>query len=897
MRRLFLGITFILAMCLIPAAIAWAEFAGGTGAEEDPYLVATAEHLNNVRDHLDAHFLQTADIDLGVAPWSSGTGWTPIGTYEDDQYFTGSYDGGGYTISNLFINRAGDNSFTRNPILNYQGLFGYVRGAVVKNVNIENADIKVFREGGWPTHSIGILSGAAGGVIIENVSVSGSVAGDRDVGGLLGFFAGGNLMNVSVDVTVEGTNYTGGLVGSIGGVVELGGKSAIRYASVTGEVQGYHRVGGLVGGTSELWPLFTDSYSRASVSGADHVGGIIGVSYSGEFHRVYSTGLVSGTGDNVGGFVGSTGWGARTHDCYWDVESSNQQESAGTGVTGKTTAQMQQQDTYEHYNFRLVWTIDEGRGYPVFRDLSQYASQQAVDLADLDGSGTPEDPYIITTIHELAAMHHDLTASYRLANDLDLESTVIWNHGRGWNPVGRWQSGFSTFTGTFDGGGYTLRNLVINGRADQRGLFGSAEGAAIENVHLADADVRCGSDCAILAGRMWSNAIVDNISVAGQVISTGSRIGGLIGRTDGGYYTPRDSLTRVSSASTVKGVNEVGGLVGRIQDTNITLAFATGSVQGEQRVGGLIGDLGSTASTLADTYSRASVSGVERVGGLIGSATRGTISRSFSTGTVSGTGDNVGGFIGDPGHFPTFADNYWDTQTTGQSGAVGKDGVEGRTTDQMTYPYSSDTFVDWDFAAVWASDADYTQNDGYPWLSVRASAVEPPSFIQVPTSSDTGNYNIDWGSSSTSGVTYVLEEATNSSFTSDLRIAYNGSNLSASITNKTDGTYYYRVKATKEGYGDSEWRAGGNGCTVERGLTDMEKAGLIFAEAERLYPEWFFSGTGIRTSDRYEHLMIYQHYPERNIFLLTYDGVVYYHFLNRYHYWFTVEEWLKYLGY
>ncbi|WP_045213642.1 DUF1566 domain-containing protein [Desulfonatronovibrio magnus] len=77
----------------------------------------------------------------------------------------------------------------------------------------------------------------------------------------------------------------------------------------------------------------------------------------------------------------------------------------------------------------------------------------------------------------------------------------------------------------------------------------------------------------------------------------------------------------------------------------------------------------------------------------------------------------------------------------------------------------------------------------------------------------------------------------------------------------------------------------------------MEKAELIFAEAERLYPEWFFSGTGIRTSDRYEHLMIYQEYPERNIFLLTYDGVVYYHFQGRYHYWFTVEEWLKYLGY
>ena len=171
-----------------------------------------------------------------------------------------------------------------------------------------------------------------------------------------------------------------------------------------------------------------------------------------------------------------------------------------------------------------------------------------------------------------------------------------------------------------------------------------------------------------------------------------------------------------------------------------------------------------------------------------------------------------------------------------------------------------------------------------------------PSFIQVPSTSSTGNYTINWGSSSTSGVTYFLEEATNSTFTSDLRTAYTGSNLSASITGRSDGTYYYRVKATKDGYEDSEWEVGGNGCTVGGTLTDMEKAELIFAEAERLYPDWFYpQGQLIQEYDGYEHRMIYRYYPDTEIFLLTYDGGVYYYYAGRYYQWGTVQEWLEWM--
>jgi uncharacterized repeat protein (TIGR02543 family) len=106
---------------------------------------------------------------------------------------------------------------------------------------------------------------------------------------------------------------------------------------------------------------------------------------------------------------------------------------------------------------------------------------------------------------------------------------------------------------------------------------------------------------------------------------------------------------------------------------------------------------------------------------------------------------------------------------------------------------------------------------------VRATATAgTPSSITVPTTDTDGNYVVSWGASSTSNVTYILEEASDASFGSGLRIAYSGSSTSATITGRASGsTYYYRIKATRTGYNDSGWRIGSNGCAIliEVGLT------------------------------------------------------------------------------
>ncbi|MFH0730509.1 MAG: DUF4214 domain-containing protein [Pseudomonadota bacterium] len=100
-------------------------------------------------------------------------------------------------------------------------------------------------------------------------------------------------------------------------------------------------------------------------------------------------------------------------------------------------------------------------------------------------------------------------------------------------------------------------------------------------------------------------------------------------------------------------------------------------------------------------------------------------------------------------------------------------------------------------------------------IFVKNTVVAAPLSLTVPSHDDDGSYTVTWDASSTDSVTYVLEEATNSGFTGGLRQASIGSSTSAFITGRSSGEiFYYRVKATRSGYTDSDWRTGSTGCAV-----------------------------------------------------------------------------------
>jgi subtilisin-like proprotein convertase family protein len=97
--------------------------------------------------------------------------------------------------------------------------------------------------------------------------------------------------------------------------------------------------------------------------------------------------------------------------------------------------------------------------------------------------------------------------------------------------------------------------------------------------------------------------------------------------------------------------------------------------------------------------------------------------------------------------------------------------------------------------------------------AVGASQCNPPASITVPSASS-GTYTVSWGASTTTGVTYVLEESESPDF-SIVSTAYSGSALSAGITKASDGIFYYRVKAIRSGYTDSSYATSATGCVVD----------------------------------------------------------------------------------
>lgn len=157
-------------------------FAGGAGSEADPYQIATAEQLDNVRLVPAACFLLTADIDLTDYIDKAGNGWLPI---ED---FTGTFDGAMHTIKGLWINR---------PATDYVGMFSRIESASVKRLHLINVDVKGHT-------NVGSLAGCAYNSTVSQCWVEGDIsASDNYAGGLCGVGGGdGNNTEVSECVMI-----------------------------------------------------------------------------------------------------------------------------------------------------------------------------------------------------------------------------------------------------------------------------------------------------------------------------------------------------------------------------------------------------------------------------------------------------------------------------------------------------------------------------------------------------------------------------------------------------------------------------------------------------------------------------------------------------------------------
>jgi hypothetical protein len=297
---------------------------GGCFASPSQNLeIRTWYDLDAVRNNLGGHHTLMNDLDsttegyeeLASATANQGKGWQPIIGTNDDA-FTGSFDGQGHEIRDLFIDR---------PDEDFVGLFSIVgQGGDVENVGVVTATVS-------GNSSVGGLVGGNAGTVSNSYS-TGSITGRTYyIGGLVGFNGAGTVTNSYSTGNVTGYAGVGGLTGVNAGTVSNSYSGS--------DVTGTGWVGGLVGVISS--GTVNNSYSTGSVAGNVSAGGLVGWSETGTINNSYSTGSVTGD-EEVGGLVGLTS-GTAT-DCFWDTETSGQATSAGG--TAKTTAEMQSITTF-----------------------------------------------------------------------------------------------------------------------------------------------------------------------------------------------------------------------------------------------------------------------------------------------------------------------------------------------------------------------------------------------------------------------------------------------------------------------------------------------------------------------------------------------------------------------
>lgn len=274
-----------------------AQYNGGTGSENNPYQIASLDNLRTLSltaTDWNKNFILTANIDAGETQnWNNGKGFSPVG--RSDTAFTGSFDGGGFSINNLSIHRSSTM---------YNGLFGRIIGSVIKNLTLNNFYI----DGGQ-------FSGGLVGTIqemgteiteISDISITNcTLKGGPLLGGLAGSFSSARIHNCDVTVTImSGLGLMGGLAGSD----SYGQGSELKNCTVTIDIKGISSVvGGLIGSNSMLikdCQVYINADVIANNRGS--IGGFTGMN-SGTIENCNAYGeiVLRGQGNySIGGFTG-----------------------------------------------------------------------------------------------------------------------------------------------------------------------------------------------------------------------------------------------------------------------------------------------------------------------------------------------------------------------------------------------------------------------------------------------------------------------------------------------------------------------------------------------------------------------------------------------------------------
>ncbi|WP_138007371.1 GLUG motif-containing protein [Halalkalirubrum salinum] len=280
-----------------------------------------------------------------------------------------------------------------------------------------------------------------------------------------------------------------------------------------------------------------------------------------------------------------------------------------------------------------------------------------------DGNGTePDDPYQITDWEKLYEVRDEPGAYYELQNNLDNSTngydTYNADDSAGWDPIG---DDSTKFTGSFDGQGYTIEGLYID-RADVtlNGLFGYiGTDGEVRNLGVTNVDLTGQNQMGGLAGR--NNGLIDN-SFATGVVDGRERTGGLVGHNEG-----EGTITNsYSGVEVISDHEKIGGLVGDNSNGAIKKSYSFGVVDEADTgstVGGLTGREDGGGATNVDSFWDTETSGQTSSGGGTGKTTAEMQDVATFTDESTDGLNSAWDFVDDPSD-DTASEDIWNISTS-----------------------------------------------------------------------------------------------------------------------------------------------------------------------------------------------------------------------------------------
>lgn len=570
----------------------------GEGTAANPYKIQNvddlkllAENVNNGEAYANTYFKLTANIDLNNEP-----NWTPIG--KSGLPFQGTFDGYGYQITNLKISNGGQ----------YAGLFGYTKGAVIKNCNV-TGEINGYN------HTGGIVGSANVNTKIRNCSFQGNVEGNGEKrGGIVGHTSiGCDVSGCFVTGTVTGEKFVGGIAGWGAGTI----KNCYALANVTATGVS---AGGIAGYYCSNFTIENCYYSgNVSAKWAGGIAGYVSESISGSTEIKNCVSLAeSVTGSNANRIAGYNDNATLTNNYAWSgttVSGSAASDGADLTYTNGTLSP-QFSEIFGSDNSAWKFTKD---GLPILNDVggTQFSElPKCMTGVGFDGFGIKTNPYLIEDVEDLKLLAKKVNSGetyegkyFKQTANIDLEDL---ENEPNWTPIGKENNHFK---GIFDGGGYKITSLSITSSNEKIGLFGFVSNATIQNCNVTG-EIEGNNFVGGIVGNAGKNTHILNCSFQGNVRGKLDYVGGIVGNTSSGC--------------------EVSG------------CFVTGKVEGLQRVGGIAGQgigIIRNCYALADVTARTAIAG-----GIAGRAYNLIIENCYYGGKVSAgsfADNSAGGIAGE----------------------------------------------------------------------------------------------------------------------------------------------------------------------------------------------------------------------------------------------------------